>query len=78
VVGIAHGTKLCPVDALRAWLSAAGITSGPIFRSVNRHGQVGADALTPQTVALGGEALRPPRPGWMRRSMPGIRSAPGW
>jgi site-specific recombinase XerD len=52
VVGIAHGTKLCPVDALRAWLSAAGITSGPIFRSVNRHGQVGADALTPQTVAL--------------------------
>jgi integrase len=26
---------------LRAWLAAAGIESGPLFRSVNRHGQVG-------------------------------------
>ena len=34
--------ELCPVRALRAWLDAAGIASGPIFRSVNRWGKVGA------------------------------------
>ena len=33
--------ELCPVRALRAWLDAAGIASGPIFRSVNRWGKVG-------------------------------------
>ncbi len=26
---------ICPVAALRDWLSAAGITSGPVFRSIN-------------------------------------------
>jgi len=34
--------ELCPVRALRAWLDAAGIGSGAIFRSVNRWGKVGA------------------------------------
>jgi len=33
--------ELCPVRALRAWLDAAGIGSGAIFRSVNRWGKVG-------------------------------------
>ncbi len=33
---------ICPVRALRAWLDAAGIQSGAVFRSVNRWGQVGA------------------------------------
>jgi hypothetical protein len=32
-------------DALRAWLDAAGITSGPAFRAVSAHGRVGATAL---------------------------------
>ncbi len=27
--------ELCPIAALRGWLSAAGITSGPAFRSIN-------------------------------------------
>ena len=27
--------ELCPVHALRSWLAAAGITSGPAFRSIN-------------------------------------------
>jgi len=42
-----------PVRALRAWLEAAGITSGPLFRSVDRHGNVRAvraDGLTVATV----------------------------
>lgn len=42
---------LCPVDALRAWLDAAAITSGPVFRSVDRWGHVGRAALGAQTVA---------------------------
>jgi len=33
--------ELCPVRALRAWLDAAGIASGPVFRSVNRWGKLG-------------------------------------
>lgn len=39
----------CPVRALYAWLSAAGIQCGPVFRRVNRHGQLGAPIL-PQVV----------------------------
>ena len=42
--------ELCPVRALRAWLEAAGVTEGPVFRSVNRHGQVG-QALSAKSVA---------------------------
>lgn len=41
----------CPVRALRAWLEGAGITAGPVFRSVNRHGGVGATRLTDRSVA---------------------------
>lgn len=42
----------CPVRALQAWLSAASITEGPLFRSVNRHGQVQAARLSDKAVAL--------------------------
>jgi integrase len=52
VVGIVRGASLCPVAALEAWLKASGIISGPIFRCVNRHGQIQARAITGQVVAL--------------------------
>ena len=42
----------CPVRTLRAWRSAAGIDSGPLFRPVTRHDQLEAGRLTPQSVAL--------------------------
>lgn len=53
-VGIPYGSdpSTCPVRALRAWLDAAGIVSGPLFRPVNRHGQVGARRLSDKAVAL--------------------------
>lgn len=52
-VGIPHGKGLvCPVRSLNDWLRAAGITDGPIFRSVDRHGSVGARALSGEAVAL--------------------------
>lgn len=41
----------CPVRALKAWLEAANITAGPLFREVSRHGFVAPDALTGRSVA---------------------------
>jgi integrase len=54
IVGIPHGhhEETCPVLALQRWLEAAGITEGPIFRNVNRHGRLGTSALTNKVVAL--------------------------
>jgi len=41
-VGIPYGshTTSCPVRALRAWLTAAGVAEGALFRGVDRHGRV--------------------------------------
>lgn len=55
-VGIPYGSTplTCPVRALRDWrdgLAAAGITDGPLFREVDRHGNVGQTRLTGQVVA---------------------------
>jgi len=33
--------ETCPVEALRAWVAAAEITSGKLLRSINRYGRVG-------------------------------------
>jgi site-specific recombinase XerD len=44
-------SETCPVLAIRAWLRAAGITSGPVFRAVDRHGRVSACALSTRSVA---------------------------
>jgi integrase len=43
--------SLCPVRALSAWLDAAGITTGALFRQVDRFGRVGEGALNDRTVA---------------------------
>lgn len=40
----------CPVRACKAWIEAAGIKSGPLFRSIDRHGNVGATALTGHSI----------------------------
>jgi integrase len=52
-LAIPYGSTLatCPVRALEAWFLAAGIECGALFRSVNRHGHIGA-RLTAQSVAL--------------------------
>lgn len=41
-----------PVRAYRARLQAAGITEGPAFRKIDRHGKIGADALCDHSVAF--------------------------
>jgi integrase len=53
VIGIPYGSnpQRCPVRSLRRWLDIAAITEGPLFRSVDRHGNIGAFALTDQVVA---------------------------
>jgi integrase len=53
-IGIPYGSNpdTCPVRALQAWLDASVITAGPIFRSVNRHGQLQPGRLSDRAVAL--------------------------
>jgi integrase len=53
VIGIARGqaADTCPVRALQAWLTAAGITSGPIFRPLGKHGNVRPRQLTDHAVS---------------------------
>jgi site-specific recombinase XerD len=46
--GISGNT--CPVKALQDWLQASGITSGAVFRPINRHGQVQPARLSDKSV----------------------------
>jgi site-specific recombinase XerD len=51
-IAIPHGRSLKPVEALRAWLEAAQITDGPVFRPVSRSNNVRGDVrLTADSIA---------------------------
>ncbi len=52
-IGIPHGScpLACPVRALKAWLDAANITEGPVFRGVGRWNRVGSRRLNDRAVA---------------------------
>jgi integrase len=52
-VGIPYGSnpETCPVRVLQAWMEQAGLTTGPLFRPLNRHGQVKAGRLSGLDVA---------------------------
>jgi site-specific recombinase XerD len=41
-IGIPYGSNpdTCPVRTVQAWIEAAGIVGGPLFRSISRHGMV--------------------------------------
>ncbi|NTU85099.1 MAG: site-specific integrase [Chloroflexales bacterium] len=51
--GIPYGSTphTCPVRAVRAWKELAGLSEGPLFRPINRHGQVRPRRLTGHAVA---------------------------
>jgi len=53
-IGIPFGSNpvTCPVRAWRAWLEVSGITEGPAFHPVDRHGHIGLTRLSGQAVAL--------------------------
>jgi site-specific recombinase XerD len=52
-VGIPYGSnpETCPVRTLQAWLEATAVTSGPVFRSLTRHGHLQVGRLAPVDVA---------------------------
>ncbi|MGG3691220.1 site-specific integrase [Heyndrickxia ginsengihumi] len=43
--------EFCPVKATQEWLQVSGITSGALFRSIDRHGNV-KDRLSDKSIAL--------------------------
>ena len=53
-VGIPWGSTpaTCPVRAMSAWKTRAGVTSGPLFRRIDRHGNVGATGLHKDSIGL--------------------------
>ena len=52
-VGIPYGAnpETCPVRTMQSWVEQAAIASGPLFRSINRHAQVGPGRLSGIDVA---------------------------
>jgi integrase len=52
-IGIPYGSnpETCPVRVLQAWIGRAGITAGPLFRALNRHGQLQPGRLSGIDVA---------------------------
>jgi site-specific recombinase XerD len=50
-VAVPFGSVACPVKALKAWLEAAGIESGPIFRPIGKGGRVSPQRLSGGSVA---------------------------
>lgn len=53
LVGLPYGSHpgTCPVRSWRAWLAASGVTEGPAFRGVDRHGNLSPTRLTARQVA---------------------------
>ena len=52
-VALPYGSdpQTCPVRAISAWLQQAGIAAGPLFRAIDRCGQVSEEALHADSVA---------------------------
>lgn len=52
-VGIPYGAnpETCPVRTVQAWIDAAVVDSGPLFRSINRHGRIQPGRLSGIDVA---------------------------
>ncbi|PYT10206.1 MAG: hypothetical protein DMG59_29300, partial [Acidobacteria bacterium] len=52
-IGVPYGSnpETCPVRVLQSWLEQADIRGGPVFRSINRQGQMQSGGLSPVDVA---------------------------
>ncbi len=50
VVPFGSARALCAVRAWEEWIAVSGVTRGAAFRSVDRHGELGAVALTERSV----------------------------
>ena len=51
-IGIPYASHVetCPIRSLQDWLEKSGITEGPIFRPINRHGKMASIRLSPAAV----------------------------
>jgi site-specific recombinase XerD len=52
-IGVPYGSNpaTCPVRSFQSWLESSGITEGPVFRPINRHGKMAAKRLSGAAVA---------------------------
>ncbi|HEX6311246.1 MAG TPA: tyrosine-type recombinase/integrase [Acidimicrobiia bacterium] len=50
VVPYAEAAELCAARAWQRWVAAAGLTAGPAFRAVDRHGRLGLQRLSERSV----------------------------
>jgi site-specific recombinase XerD len=50
VIAIVRGGSTCPVKAVKAWLEAAGISEGPVFRPVAKGGRLRTERLSAKAV----------------------------
>jgi site-specific recombinase XerD len=52
-IGIPYGSnpETCPIRVLQSWMELAGISTGPLFRSISRHGRVRPGRLSGIDVA---------------------------
>jgi hypothetical protein len=57
VIAIDRGTATCPVKAVKAWMAAAGISEGALFRPVAKGGRLQATRLSDRSVADMAESL---------------------
>jgi integrase len=48
---LGENVTTCPVRAVEAWLEAARLKDGPLFRPINRHGTIGDGPLCDRAVA---------------------------
>jgi site-specific recombinase XerD len=51
VIAIVPGAVACPIKSVKAWLTAAKITEGPVFRPMLKGGRVTSDRLSDKSVA---------------------------
>ena len=53
-VGVPFGSNpaTCPVRAWQAWVKASGIEAGPLFRGIDRHGNIATARLSYRAVAM--------------------------
>ena len=50
-IGIVPGAVACPVRAIKAWLEAAKIMDGPLFRSIAKGERISTERLSDKSVA---------------------------
>jgi hypothetical protein len=68
---VPRGLRIRPVEAVQAWLTAAKIETGPLFRCVRKGGKVRAEGLRGIDIALAVKPLRGgggPRPDGVLRA----------